>query len=136
MKERAKQSESGISKAPFLKYSNTPHTAHAHTPQSWHSRSGLYPVNHALKTKQSILGFLEAFVCPSMSSFVPDQDEGVIAAPAPTGTFSGPKSDNPPVPWPAVVAMFKTLSELSPASAPLITQSTTLEQDKATVLGC
>ena len=65
-----------------------------------------------------------------MSSFVPDHDEGVIAAPAPTG---GQKLDKPPVPWLAIVAMFKTTSDPSPASTPLISANTTLEQDKATV---
>ena len=35
-----------------------------------------------------------------------------------------------------VVAMFKTTSTPKPASAPLITANTALEQDKATVLSC
>ena len=38
------------------------------------------------------------------------------------------------MPWPTVVAIFKTSSEPSPASAVVIAANTTLDQDKATVL--
>ena len=52
---------------------------------------------------------------------------------------SGPSSFRAPVPWPDVVAMFKTTSEPNPAeflipSASEIAANTTLEQDKETVL--
>ena len=40
------------------------------------------------------------------------------------------------MPWPQLTATFKTSSDPSPASAPLIAQNTTLEQDKATLLAC
>ena len=68
-----------------------------------------------------------------MSSFVPCQDEGSVV-PAPTGAFSGQTLEKQPVPWPAVLAMFKTSSDPSPGSSPLIAQNTTFEQDKATML--
>ena len=38
------------------------------------------------------------------------------------------------MPWLTIMAMFKTSSEPSPASAPLIAANTTFEQDKATML--
>ena len=73
-----------------------------------------------------------------MASFVPEQDEGVVA-PAATGSTFGQTSNKPHVPWPTVVAMFKTTSIPKPAapiipSALLIAANTTLDQGKATVL--
>ena len=70
-----------------------------------------------------------------MASFVSIQDEGVVA-PAATGIASAQALEKQLVPWPTVVAMFKTSSEQSPMSAPPIAANTTLEQDKATVLRC
>ena len=74
----------------------------------------------------------------TMSSFVPEQDEGVVA-PVLTGTAFGQTLKNQPVPWPTIVMMFKTTRTPKVAapiipSTPLIAANTTLEQDKATML--
>ena len=77
----------------------------------------------------------------AMSSFgPPPQSEGAVV-PAATGTASGENSEKPSMPWPAVVAIFKTTRILKPTgpiipSAPLIAANTTLGQDKAAVLRC
>ena len=68
-----------------------------------------------------------------MSSFISTQGKGA------TATTSGQESDKPLVPWPAVMAMFKTTSIPKPAvpiipGALLIAANTTLEEDKATLL--
>ena len=70
-----------------------------------------------------------------MASFIPEHDEGVVA-PTATGTSFGQTPNTRPVHWPTVAAMFKTSSEPSPGSAPLIAADTTLEQEKVTVLAC
>ena len=71
-----------------------------------------------------------------MPSFVPEQAEGAVA-PAATGIAFGQMLEKQKVPWPTVMAMFKTSSEPSPASSPpLIAANTTMEQDKATMLRC
>ena len=73
-----------------------------------------------------------------MSSFIPSHDEGA-AIPAPAANSPGQISKKaPPVPWSAVVAIFKTTSYPKPAativsSPQLIAQNITLEQDTATV---
>jgi hypothetical protein len=103
--------------------------------------SNFYPINLAIRTKQTTLGDVCWDSLRLMESFVPEQDEGVFA-PAATGTAFGQTLNKPPVPWPMVVAMFKTTSIPKPATPiipnapPLIAQNITLDQDKATVLRC